>query len=202
MNYCISAAWRRGDHPVEAQIALIAAFRSSAWLGLRSLIFLLTKPHRFSLGFGSSTFAGQLTPWSLNRLLVPTLPKSCWNQLLREACQQKEALGALRFPGRWLCWLWTFRKHSRPTPAGDMAVQIITDCGNFTLDFKQCEFCASPLSPQTVEPWFTGSRLTFISILQQQSVPKSYTLVSKKYNKSFMKQNTATYIYMIIFSNV
>ncbi len=27
-----------------------------------------------------------------------------------------------------------FRKHSGPTPADDMAAQIITDCGNFTLD--------------------------------------------------------------------
>ncbi len=33
---------------MEAQVALIAAFRSSALLGLVSLIFLLTIPHRFS----------------------------------------------------------------------------------------------------------------------------------------------------------
>ncbi len=37
-----------------------------------------------------------------------------------------------------------FRKHSGPTPADDMAAQIITDCRNFTLDFKQHGFCASP----------------------------------------------------------
>ncbi len=42
-----------------------------------------------------------------------------------------------------------FRKHSGPTPADDMAAQIITDCGNFTLDFKQRGFCASPLFLQT-----------------------------------------------------
>ncbi len=30
-----------------------------------------------------------------------------------------------------------FRKYSGPTPADDMAAQIITDCGSFTLDFKQ-----------------------------------------------------------------
>ncbi len=29
-----------------------------------------------------------------------------------------------------------FRKHSGPTPADDMEAQIITDYGNFTLDFK------------------------------------------------------------------
>ncbi len=59
---------------MEAQVALIAAFRSSALLGLVPLIFLLTIPHRFSMGFRSGEFAGQsstVTPWSLNQLLVP-----------------------------------------------------------------------------------------------------------------------------------
>ncbi len=42
-----------------------------------------------------------------------------------------------------------FRKHSGPTPADDMAAQTITDCGNFTLDFKKHGFCASPLFLQT-----------------------------------------------------
>ncbi len=46
-----------------------------------------------------------------------------------------------------------FRKHNGPTPADDMAAQIITDCGNFTLDFKQHGFCASPLFLQTLGPW-------------------------------------------------
>ncbi len=32
-----------------------------------------------------------------------------------------------------------FRKHSGPTPADYMAAQIITDCGNFTLDFKNMD---------------------------------------------------------------
>ncbi len=44
MNYCINAAWDGGDQPVallrcnEDQVALIAAFSSSALLGLVSLI--------------------------------------------------------------------------------------------------------------------------------------------------------------------
>ncbi len=46
------------------------------------------------------------------------------------------------------------RKHSGPTPADDMAAQIITDCGNFTLDFKQHGFCASPIFRQTLGPCF------------------------------------------------
>ncbi len=38
---------------MEAQVSLTVAFRSSALLGLVSLIFLLTIPHRFSMGFRS-----------------------------------------------------------------------------------------------------------------------------------------------------
>ncbi len=44
---------------MEAQVSLTVAFRSSALLGLVSLIFLLTIPHRFSMGFRSGKFAGQ-----------------------------------------------------------------------------------------------------------------------------------------------
>ncbi len=47
-----------------------------------------------------------------------------------------------------------YRKHSGPTPADDMTAQIITDCGNFTLDFKKHGFCVSPLFLQTLGPWF------------------------------------------------
>ncbi len=80
MNYCSNAAWHGVDQPValfrcnEAQVALIAAFGSAGLLGLVSLIFLLTIHHRLSIGFRSGEFAGQsstLTPWSLNKLLVP-----------------------------------------------------------------------------------------------------------------------------------
>ncbi len=56
-----------------------------------------------------------------------------------------------------------FRKHSGPTPADDMAAQIITDCGNFTLDFKQHGFCASPLFLQTLGPWFPNEKQNWLS---------------------------------------
>ncbi len=55
MNYCINVAWHGVNQSVallrcnKAQVALIAAFGSSALLGLVSLIFLLTIA-RFSLG--------------------------------------------------------------------------------------------------------------------------------------------------------
>ncbi len=56
-----------------------------------------------------------------------------------------------------------FRKHSGPTPADDMAAQIITDCGNFTLDFKQHWFCSSPLFLQTLGPWFPNEMQNVLS---------------------------------------
>ncbi len=62
---------------MEAQVSLTVAFSSSAFFGLLFLIFLLTIPHRFSMGFRSDEFAGQSstpTPWSFqvkfNQLLV------------------------------------------------------------------------------------------------------------------------------------
>ncbi len=57
-----------------------------------------------------------------------------------------------------------FRKHSGPTPADGMAAQIITDCRNFTLDFKQHGFCASPLFLQTLGTLISklNAKFTFI----------------------------------------
>ncbi len=54
-------------------VSLTVAFSSSAFFGLLFLIFLLTIPHRFTMGFRSVVFAGQSstpTPWSFNQLLV------------------------------------------------------------------------------------------------------------------------------------
>ncbi len=44
---------------MEAQVSLTVAFSSSAFFGLLFLIFLLTIPHIFSMGFRSGEFAGQ-----------------------------------------------------------------------------------------------------------------------------------------------
>ncbi len=70
---------------MEAQVSLTVALSSSAFFGLLFLIFLLTIPHRFSIGFRSGEFAGQSstpTPWSFNQLLVLLAvwagAKSCW----------------------------------------------------------------------------------------------------------------------------
>ncbi len=59
-------------------------------------------------------------------------------------------------------FLWQ-RPSGGPTPADDMADQIITDCGNFTLDFKQHGFCASPLFLQTLGPWFPNEMHNLLS---------------------------------------
>ncbi len=42
-----------------------------------------------------------------------------------------------------------FRKHSGSTPADDMAAQIITDCGNFTLTSRTWILCLSTLPPDS-----------------------------------------------------
>ncbi len=60
-----------------------------------------------------------------------------------------------------------FRKHSGPTPADNMADQIITDCRIFTLDFKKHRFCASPLFLQTLGPWFPNEMLNWLSSEKQ-----------------------------------
>ncbi len=53
-------------------------------------------------------------------------------------------------------------KHNGPTPADVTAPQIITDFGNFTLDFKQLGFCASPRLPPDSRPWFPNEKLNLL----------------------------------------
>ncbi len=90
----VTASIRRGMEVIilwhcwggmEAHVSLTVAFSSSAFFGLLFLIFLLTIPHRFSMGFRSGEFAGQSstsTPWSFNHLLVLLAvwasATSCW----------------------------------------------------------------------------------------------------------------------------
>ncbi len=42
--------------------------------------------------------------------------------------------------------------------------KIITDCGNFTLDFKQHGICASPLFLQTLGPWFPNEKQIYFNL--------------------------------------
>ncbi len=115
----ITASIRRGMEVIslwhcwggmEAQVSLTVAFSSSALLGLVSLIFLLT------IGSGQASLLvnqaqqhhGHWTSfWYLWQCGQVPSPARKWNQHLHKACQQKEAWSALKFPGRWLRWLWT-----------------------------------------------------------------------------------------------
>ncbi len=129
------------------------------------LIFLLTIPHIFSVGFRSGEFAGQSstpTPWSFNQRLVLLAvwagAKSVW-KMKSASLKSWSAEGSMKCSK--MTW-WTgavtlvFKKHNGPTPADVIAPQIITDCGNLTLDFKQLGQWASPPFLQTLGPWFTN----------------------------------------------
>ncbi len=56
-----------------------------------------------------------------------------------------------------------FKKHNGPTLADDIAPQIITDCANLTLDFKQLGLLASPPLLQTLGPWFPNEIQNLLS---------------------------------------
>ncbi len=158
----ITASMRRGMDAIslwhcsggmEAQVALIVAFRSSALLGLVSLIFLLTIPYRFSMHGVQVRWVCWLIKHINTMVIEPAFGTfgRCqvllekWNQHLHKACQQKEAWKCSKMSWYMAALTVDFRKHSGPTPEDDMAAQIITDCGNLTLDFKQHGFCASSL---------------------------------------------------------
>ncbi len=115
--------------------------------------FPLDKPHRFSMGFRSGEFAGQSstpTPWSsfgafgsVGRCQI--LLENEISKRKHEVLQKFLVTGAVTL---------VFKKTHGPTPADDIAPQIITDCGNLTLDFMQLGLWASPPVLQTLGPWF------------------------------------------------
>lgn len=101
---------------MEAQIALIAAFRSSASLGLRPLAPLLITP---LTSFHISNVCRPIKQSST----VAIEPASGTVGSLAGGQSPAESSffmkpGALKCPAWQLCWLKTFRKHSGPTPAG------------------------------------------------------------------------------------
>ncbi len=166
----ITASIRRGMEVIslwhcwggmEAQVSLTVAFSSSVFFGLLFLIFLLTIHNRFSMGFRSGEFAGQSstpTPWSFNQLLVLLAvwvgTKSCW-KMKSASLKSWSAEGSMKCSKiSWYSGAVTlvFKKHNGPTPADDIAPQIITDCRNLTLDFKQLGLWASPPFLQTLGP--------------------------------------------------
>ncbi len=133
-NYCLNSAWHGGDQFVAllrwygSPGSLTVAFSSSSFFGLLFLIFLLTIPHRFSMGFRSGEFAGQSstpTPWSFNQLLVLlavwACAKSCWKMKSAslKAGQQKLSWSAPKFLCKRVQWRWfsknTMDQHQQMT---------------------------------------------------------------------------------------
>ncbi len=148
----ITASIRRGMEVIslwhcwgglEAQVSLTVAFSSSAFFGLLFLIFLLTMPFR------SGEFAGQSstpTPWSFNQLLVLLALLAVWAVAKSYWKMKSASLKSWSAEGSTKCskmycktgaMKLDLKKHNGPIPADDIAPQIITDCGNLTLDFKQ-----------------------------------------------------------------
>ncbi len=61
-----------------------------------------------------------------------------------------------------------FKKHNGPTPAEDIAPQIITDSGNLTLGFKQLGLWTSLPFLQTLGPWFPNEIQNLLSSEKSQ----------------------------------
>ncbi len=178
MNYCINAAWHGGTQPV----ALLRCNGSPGCFdgGLQVICIV---------GSGVSHLPLDNTPYILYGVQVRRV---CWPIKHSNTMLIEPAFGTFGSVGRCQFLLENeisistklvsrrkhdvlknflvdavltvdFRKHSGPTPADVMAAQIITDCGNFTLDFKQHGFCASPLFLQTLGPWFSNEIQNLLS---------------------------------------
>ncbi len=105
---------------VEAQVSLTVAFSSSAFFGLLFLIFLLTTPQRFSMGFRSGEFAGQSstsTPWSYQLLVLLAVWTGVQILLENEISIFKKLVSRRKhevhqnFLVNWVQWLLVFKKH-------------------------------------------------------------------------------------------
>ncbi len=155
---------------MEAQVSLTVAFSSSAFFGLLFLIFLLTIHHRFSMGFRSGEFAGQLstpTPWSFNQFWCfwqcRQVPKPAGKCIFKQLVSRRKHEVLQNFLVNGWRVTMVFKKHNGPTLADDIAPQIITDCGNLTLDFKLLGLWASPPFLQTLGPWFPNEIQNLLS---------------------------------------
>ncbi len=96
---------------MKAQVALIAAFRSSALLGLVSLIFLLTIPYRFSMRSRSGEFVGQSNITVITAFGTFGSVGRCQVLLENEISISTKLVSRRKHevlkkcPGRWLRWL-------------------------------------------------------------------------------------------------
>ncbi len=142
---------------MEAQVALIAAFRSSALLGLVSLIFLLTIPHRFWFtmviepAFGSFGSVGRCQVLLENKISI---------SLKLVSRRKHEVLQNFLVDGCVDCGL---QKTQWTNTTDDMTAQIITDCGLHTGLQAICILFLSTLPPDSgtlISKW--NAKCTFI----------------------------------------
>ncbi len=136
----------------------LLSFSSSGLLDRLFFIFLLKISHRFQMGFRSGMLAGQsstVISWSANHLEVVL---SLWagDKVLLE----KEISISIKLVSRWKhkvlqnllvdgCVDSGLDKTQWTNTSSRHGTQIIPDFRNFTLDFKQLGFCASPVFLQT-----------------------------------------------------
>ncbi len=160
----ITASIRRGMEVIslwhwggmEAKVSLTVAF-----FGLLFLIFLLTIPQGFSMGFRSGEIAGipHQHHGHLNFGAFGSVGR-CQILLENEISIFKKVVSRRKhevFQNVLVnrCSDIGFQKKNNwTTPADDIAPQIITDCGNLTLYFKQLGLWASLPFLQTLGPWF------------------------------------------------
>ena len=91
---------------MKAQVSLTVAFSSSAFFGLLSLIFFLTIPHRFSMGFRSGEFAGQSStpiPWSFYKTCFWQCGQCLMLSVVQEWLNKRNTTTAAKFPDTSVC---------------------------------------------------------------------------------------------------
>ncbi len=175
-NYCLNSAWHGGDQFVallrwyEAQVSLTVTFSSSAFFGLLFLIFLLTIPHIFSM-FRSGEFADQSSTPTHGHLTIFWCFRQCGQEpnpagneinIFKKLLSRRkhEVLQNLLVKG---CSDVGFQKTQWTNTSRWHYTQIITDCGNLTLNFKQLGLWASPPFLQTPGPWFPNEIQNLLS---------------------------------------
>ncbi len=176
MNYCIDAAW----HEVNQSVSLLRCNGSPGCFdsGLQLICIFWSLASHFSL---------YKTPQILYEIQVWWV---CWPIKHTNTMAIEPVFVTLGSVGRWQILLENeisifkklvsrrkhevlhnflvnrcrdFKKHNGPTPTDDIAPQIITDCGNLTLDFKQLGLWASPPFLQTLGPWFSNEIQNLLS---------------------------------------
>ncbi len=169
-NYCLNLAWHGGDQFV----ALLRWYGSPGFFdsGLQHICIIWSLVSHFPLdntGLVSLLASqahqhhGHLTNfwcfWQCGQVPNPAGNEiSIFKKLVSR--RKHEVLQNFLVNG---CSDVGFQKHNGPTPADDIAPQIITDCGNLTLDFMQLGLWASPPFLQTLGPWFPNEIQNFHS---------------------------------------